>query len=246
MNPFDAYEAALQAPRDSFAAGGGFARVMQPTVDPELLELFLIHFSALGVGMTEPVDRWIRGAGERCTAIGLAELGRVLGLHAGHEAGHHELMIEDTKKLVARWNARHAAAPLSADALIRQPEPASVARYRRLHEETIASDHPYGQLAIEYEIERLSVTHGAALIRHCVERLGREVVAGLSFLEEHVAVDAGHTNFNAAQLEKLLGEHPDFLPPLVDTGTAALAAYRGFLDECCAQADAVRQRPASS
>lgn len=241
MHSFEMYETALRGPRQLFATSGALTRVMQPNVDAGSLELFLIHFSALGVGMTKPVDDWIRRAGARCEAIGLSELGRVLTIHAGHEAGHHELMIEDTRKLVARWNARHRFA-LSADELIGQTMPPSVRLYQALHEETIAGDHPYGQLAIEYEIEQLSVTHGAALIRHCIAALGRDIVAGLSFLEEHVAVDAGHTNFNASQLELLLAGHPEFLQPLVAAGTGALSAYAGFLDECFVQAESIRQR----
>ena len=44
----------------------GLAVILSPTVDPTLLELFLVHFCAAGVHMTEPVEGWIRRAGERC------------------------------------------------------------------------------------------------------------------------------------------------------------------------------------
>jgi hypothetical protein len=242
MSRFAQYEGAITPAREAFAHGRSLAAVASDGVEVEVLELFLIHFSAFGVAMTEPVESWITRAGVRAEAIGLVELGRALQMHAKHEAGHHLMMIEDTKKLVARWNQRRGDS-LDAEALLAQPIGPGPRRYRELHERVIAGDAPYAQLAIEYEIERLSVAHGAQLIGNCMKVLGREVLAGLSFLEEHVAVDAGHTRFNAAELERLLEAHPDFLPALSSAGAEALSAYEGFLDDCLAAALRLRPRP---
>lgn len=231
------YEPRVEPARSRFASGAALAQMLAPNVAPERLELFFIHFCALGVQMTEPVDGWIRRAGERCETLGLPELGRSLKAHAKHEAGHHLMMIADTKKLVASWNARRAS-PLDADALLALAATNGVARYAQLHEEVIAGEAPYGQLAIELEIERLSVTSGPAVLGQCARVLGREALAGLSFLEEHVAVDAGHTKFNELQMERLLAEHPEFAEKLADAGSRALDAYATFLADCVAQADA--------
>jgi hypothetical protein len=228
---FDQYETALSSARADLGGGRALASLMAPDVAPAVLEAFLIQFSAIGVQMTEPVEGWIRRAGERCSALGLPALGRALVMHAAHEAGHHELMIRDTRTLVGRWNARRPAR-LDADELLAKEAPAGVRRYVELHEQVIASDRPYRQIAIEYEIERLSVQHGAPLLGHCAQKLGREILEGLSFLEEHVAVDAGHTKFNAQELSRLLGDDPSSLAPLVETGRGALAAYGRFLDDC--------------
>jgi hypothetical protein len=244
MTQFDAYERALIPARERFAASPPLRAMLAPEVAPPLLELFLMHFTALGVGMTEPVDGWIRRAGERCRAIGLDELGRSLVVHAKHEAGHHLMMIADTRKLVDRWNARHAQ-QLSADDLLALPHPPGVVRYRQLHEGVIAGDTPYCQLAIEYEIEMLSIVHGRALIASCVARLGRDIVAGLSFLEEHVEVDAGHTKFNAAELSRLVEAHPSFVPHLAAAGADALDAYAMFLGDCASHAAGVTKRRVS-
>lgn len=225
------YEAALAGPRARFAAGPSLAAMVSEDVVPAKLELFLIHFSAYGVGMTEPVEGWIRRAGERCAAIGLSELGRALRMHADHEADHHLMMIEDTRKLVARWNEQHQPAIIADQLLARSPTP-GVQRYRDLHERIVAGTAPYGQIAIEYEIERTSVAHGGALIGNCVRRLGKSILQCLSFVEEHVAIDAGHTKFNAAELARLLAAHPEFLPAVIEAGSAALAAYADFLDDC--------------
>jgi hypothetical protein len=227
--------------RARFATGATLQVIVAADVDPALLELFLIQFSAFGVGMTEPVEGWIRRAGERCRTIGLDGLGRALEMHAGHEADHHLMMISDTRRLVDRWNARHPL-QLSADELLARPAPPGVQRYRALHEQVIGGSTPFGQIAIEYEIEQLSVGHGAALMANVARRLGREALEGLSFIEEHVAIDAGHTKFNAAELDRLVTAHPDFVGALVRAGTGALESYAGFLDDCLSAARAIKQR----
>jgi hypothetical protein len=232
------YEPLVADARERFASSQALAEMLAPGVRPERLELFFIHFCAFGVQMTEPVDGWIRRAGARCTALGLTDLGRSLTAHAKHEAGHHLMMIADTRKLVASWNARRAF-QLDANELLALSATNGVARYAALHEEVIAGDAPYGQLAIEYEIERLSVTSGPAVLGQCASVLGRESLAGLSFLEEHVAVDVGHTKFNELQLERLLADRPALAAGLGDAGTRALDAYATFLADCVAQADGV-------
>ncbi len=238
MSSFTDYERELQPARQRFASESLLTKVMTPDVEPALLEAFFIQFCALGVGMTEPVEGWIRRAGERCEAMGATELGRALVKHAKHEAGHHEMMIADTRKLVERWNARRTPR-LDADQLLARIPPPGVRRYQDLHEEVIAGDAPYGQVAIEYEIEALSERHGAPLLAHCAAILGKETLEGLSFLEEHVAIDVGHTKFNARQLDGFLKQRPDALPALVAAGSAALDAYAAFLGDCLAEARSV-------
>jgi hypothetical protein len=225
------YESALLAERARFAASATLRDLLSPAVAPDRLHLFLTHFCALGVSMTEPVERWIRRAGQRCQDLGLVRLGRFLVEHARHEAGHHEMMIEDTRHLCSRWNSS-GRPPLDADRLLALAMPDGVRRYRDLHEEVIASDRPFRQLAIEYEIERLSVAFGPRLIDHCARLLGPGIVDGLSFVREHARLDQGHTRMNATQMETLLFERPDALPHLIDTGGRALWAYGAFLDDC--------------
>jgi hypothetical protein len=231
MSTFSRYERELTPARQRFASESALGEVMRPDVNPQLLEAFLIHFCAFGVGMTEPVEAWIRRAGERCEALGAVDLGRALVKHAKHEAGHHEMMIADTYRLVERWNA-HRSPRVNADELLAQHPPHGVKLYQQLHEDVISGDTPYGQVAIEYEIEALSERHGKPLLQHCAALLGKDALAGLSFLEEHVAVDVGHTKFNARQLDAFLTERPDALAPLVDAGTGALATYAAFLGDC--------------
>lgn len=226
------YEPRVEQARSSFRSSEGFLAVTSPDADPATLDRFLINFCALGVQMTEPVDRWIRRAGKRCEEVGLAELGAALQRHAEHEARHHEMMIADTHTLVGMWNQRHPKEPLDADALIARLATPGVQDYVQTHEDTIAGSTPYGQLAIEYEIELLSITAGPELLGNVATVCGADRIGALSFLTDHIAVDEGHTVFNRRQLNALLAHHPEFAGPLAEAGSSALRAYAGFLADC--------------
>jgi hypothetical protein len=225
------YDAGVHNARAAFARESGLAHLLSPDVNPVALDAFLVHFCSLGVALTEPVEGWLVRSSERCTAIGMAELGRALLSHSKAESGHHLMMIRDTHALVARWNARRHPALDAAQLLACSPTPGGQ-MYQQLHEDTIVSDAPFAQIAIEYEIEQLPVAYGGRLIQQCVRVLGEDILECLSFVDEHVTLDAGHTKFNLRQLERVLDNHPDFVAPLVDAGSRALRAYSSFLREC--------------
>ena len=230
-SPQEVYELELSKARDAFIKRPALLELLSPDVDPVFLELFLISFNGLGVAMTEPVEGWISRAGERCQQIGFVELGASLCLHATHEAGHHEMMINDTQTLVAHWNAKHPF-KLDAQEMLTQPIPSGVHSYIKLHEDVIASDAPFGQLAIELEIEQLSVDVIPILLQHFAQILGSDVLHRLSFLEDHVALDVSHTHFNKKQMNNFLAQYPDGVMPLIDAGKKALEAYGAFLEDC--------------
>jgi len=224
--------------RRRFETGAG-AVLINPALDPVLFELFLLNYCSRGVRMTEPVESWISRAGKRCKEVGLEKLGDALEKHAVHEANHHLMMIADTEKLVERWNAVQPK-QLDASTLLSVPPSTAVDAYVKLHEDVIKSDHPYGQLAIEFEIERISVTLGPPLMQQCTRLLGAEINEALSFLVEHVEIDQGHTKFNERQLDKLLAYDRTFAATLIKTGSAALDIYGDFLGECLAAATVMK------
>jgi hypothetical protein len=217
--------------RQRFEEHPAVRALFRDPLKPATLEAFLIYFSALGVGMTEPVEGWIRRAGRRCGEIGLSKLARALEAHAHQEAGHHLLMEADANRLVDRWNVIRQPILNAADLLALGPTK-GVTAYCSLHEDVIAGPAPYGQLAIEFEIEMLSLAYGPRLIERCTVLLGPGILEALSFLSDHVALDVSHTHFNRLQLSSLLNENPSFLPNLVSAGSAALDAYAMFLDDC--------------
>jgi hypothetical protein len=225
------YEAKLAIARERFDQHPAVRALFRDPIAPVTLEAFLISFAIVGVRMTEPVEEWIRRAGRRCGELGLEHLARALEAHARQEADHHLLMLADARLLTERWN-KAGKPELNVNALLRLPPTPGVEAYVSVHESVISGPTPYGQLAIEYEIEMLSVTYGPRLLERCTALLGEAILEGLSFLSDHVALDAGHTNFNRFQLGRLLEEQPGFLSGLVTAGSAVLDAYAMFLGDC--------------
>jgi GNAT acetyltransferase-like protein len=224
------YNQLLAPARERFETSPGL-NAIRSTNDPRLLEAFLLYFCAIGAQMTEPVETWIRRAADRCAVLGLSELAQALTRHARAEAGHHLMMIADLRSLAAHWNLRHTS-PVDADELLRLAPSYGASSYCLVHEENIAGNTPYAQIAIEYEIEQLPLRYGGLFVTRCLEVFGPEILPGLSFVTEHIDLDIGHTKFNALELAKLIDRIPESLPALVTAGTAALNAYAQFLTDC--------------
>jgi hypothetical protein len=177
------------------------------------------------------VESWIRRSASRCAALGFSELAEALTRHAQAEAGHHLMLIADLRSLVNHWNARNTPS-VDAEELLRIPPSFGASQYCLVHEENIAGNTPYAQIAIEYEIEQLPLRYGGLFLARCLEIFGPEILSSLSFVTEHIDLDIGHTHFNAQQLSKLIDLFPESLPSLVAAGNAALDAYAQFLADC--------------
>lgn len=227
----DLFEPLVLSARERFSNSEVIQLITSPECDPVLLDRFLIQYCSQGVNMTEPVEGWIRRAGERTEAMGLTELGQALQRHASHESNHHLLMIDDTRRLVELWNEA-GREPLDADELLNAPASRGTVEYVELHESVIAGDTPYAQIGIEYEIEMLSITAGVKLLTNVATICGENRIEALTFLKDHVELDVGHTEFNRRQLEAILTDHPECVGPIGEAGAAALHAYRQFLTDC--------------
>ena len=211
-------------------------RLLDPDIEPMLLERFLIEWMSRAAYMTEPVDGWIRRTGARCIELGMEKLGEQLITHARSETGHHLMTIDDARALVDHWNARHAPR-LDLEQLLAQPPIESMRDYRTLHDATIEGPFPVGQIAIEREVGFLAVHLGPRLM-HQVERvLGKEVADKLTSLSEHVAVDVGHTLLNERMLEEAITRSPGHAGAYAETGARALTTYIRFLGDCLAIAE---------
>jgi hypothetical protein len=227
----DEYDQALAAYRQRSRERSSLRVLFDPGVEPRLMHRFLIEFCARGVHMTAPVAGWIERAGARCSELGLSKLGDALRAHARHEEGHEQLFVADTRRLVARYNSEYHA-ELDPQWLLDRPATPAIARYVELHESTIVGPAPYAQVAIELEIEGLSLDVGAPLLGQIESVLGRPLLECLSFIVEHTVLDAGHTALNQRLLSGLLSERPAAFDTLVETGRRALETYLAFLDEC--------------
>ena len=206
-------------------------RLLSPSIEPRVLERFLIEWMARAVYMTEPVDGWIRGAGQRCIEQGMAKMGQALITHAKSETGHHLMTLEDAHSLVRHWNTRYSPT-LSVQELCAQPPLESMRAYRQLHDDTLQGAFPVGQIAIEREVGYLAVYFGPRLMQQVERLLGPEVAAMLTFLTEHVAVDVGHTLLNEKMLEEAITRTPDNARIYAETGARAMALYIRFLGDC--------------
>lgn len=237
------YEPLIAPARTRIMSDERMGHILADTASKQEVLAFLIQFSALGVQMTEPVEDWIRRAGERCKELGYAELGRALVMHARHEAGHHGMMIDDLLKLVRRWNELYQPT-LDAEVLLGQPPTEAMKRYVAIHEDTVTSDVPFGQTGIEYEIERMSTLLGPALMTACKRVLGDDVLAEMSFIQEHALLDVGHTAMNETELDKLLTAHPEHAERIARIGGEALNIYLDFLGDCVDSGRRLIQGPA--
>jgi hypothetical protein len=205
--------------------------LFDPAIDPARLHWFLMQFSAWGIQMTEPVEGWIRRAGQRCQELGHGDLGRALISHAKNEAGHEGLFMSDLRYLVDTWNARYQP-QVTVEQFLERPGVPSMIRYIDVHERGIDGSEPYVQIAIEYEVERMTPILGPQLVEQCVRVLGPDIVKGLSFVEEHVSVDVGHTTFNERQIARFMDANPHTAPALARAGAIALEAYVDVLGDC--------------
>jgi hypothetical protein len=199
--------------------------------NPQKLLSFWINFSSDGKGMTEPVEGWIRRAGHKCVELGYTELGKNLEKHAIHEANHHLMMIKDTKNLVELWN-KHYSPKIQSEILLERPDSVAVKHYQDLHENYIAGNLAYCQIAIEYEIENLSATYGFEVLEHTFDVVGNDIKPCLSFLLDHAQIDIAHTQFNQKTLSQFLVTHPDTTDNLIEAGIKALKSYGNFLEDC--------------
>ncbi|MBS0359289.1 MAG: hypothetical protein JSS53_08480 [Proteobacteria bacterium] len=229
LSSLEKYESALESERNDFND-----KILVPFLsltDEKQLLHFWICYCSDGVGMTQPVEMWIKKAGERCIDLGYTVLGNQLIKHAIHEANHDKMMVEDTKNLVDIWNKKYES-KVTAEDFLSAPLKSSVISYQALHENTIKSDAPYGQIAIEYEIERLSATIGLQVLQHSGKVLGEEILSSLSFLTDHSRIDVAHTEYNKKALSQFLISSPETLDNLIISGKNALKTYGAFVREC--------------
>ena len=225
------YQPHVAAIRERILGDEKIARLLAEPVSEAQMLGFLLHFSALGVQMVEPVESWIRRAGAACIDRGFDELGAGLLEAAEGEAGHDAMMHADLRVLVSRWRESYLP-PVDAASLLATPRTEAIRRYAEVHEETIAGEHPYAQIGIEFEIESMSLVLGPPLIAACKRAVDADIISAMSFVREHVELDLEHTSEDIAKLEAFLVANPGTGPTIAATGARALAAYLDFFTDC--------------
>jgi hypothetical protein len=120
---------------------------------------------------------------------------------------------------------------LSALEIVTRPLLPGTQSYIALHESLTQGSSPFIEIAIELEIETLSLRFGGDFIKHSTAILGQELFEGLNCIRHHVARDESHTRFNERQLQKLLYK-PGYLPDLIMGGRRALECYLASVSYC--------------
>jgi len=226
---YDQYETGLVSARSKFSDR---VQAFSNEKDPRRLLMFWLNFSSFGVANTEFVEDWIRRAGQRTCELGYEALGDKLIKHAVHEKNHHLMMVKDTHGLVSLWNQDYAPPYLSAEKLLARKPLASSLAYQKLHEDCIQSEFPFAQIAIEYEIERLAVSHGHIWTKNVLSALGEGIASNLTFIFDHVEIDQAHTVYNRSALNEFVGQYPETVEKLIETGSLALNIFGTFLNDC--------------
>lgn len=228
-NEFFQYNQLVHKERSRFIGRPGL-RFFVSEQDQKKIHAFMILWTGYSIRMTEQVESWIQRAGQSTQKLGLNEIGQHLSRHAEHEANHDQMLVQDLEALVQLWNKKYLGS-MSSHEVRSLPLPEATQDYIRLHEEVISGKSPYCQVAIEFEIERLSVGFGPQMIENVLYGLGPEFKAGISFLEHHVVLDQGHTQFNAKLMEQTI-KAGGSVNALATIGINALKIYGDFLDQC--------------
>lgn len=236
------YQKRCEIARQNFASKPVVREIFVAGIEPQLLKLFMIHWSALSAGLTEPIPVYLKRAGERCAELGLPEMAEFFHEHEEEEDGHENWAIADVRKLVEIWNRETPNFPLDVEELLANKFSPAVKRYHQLHESVIEGDAPWDELAIDVEIELISTTYGPILLKNCVACMGQNAFPSISFLHEHVSADVGHTETNFQVIHELISRHLEYTHSLVGTAIAALDSYADFLEEAMIQAKKVHDR----
>lgn len=157
-------------------------RFFESALDQQQLHLFLMIWSYQSIQMTKNVEDWIKRAGQSCQQKGYSAIGQHLINHAKAEADHDQMLVEDSKTLIELWNQKYPIV-ISEHYLAQLSEKFQSGKaYYQLHEDVISSTTPFCQVAIEYEIERLSVVFAPRWIDNVRYGLGLDFIQALTFL----------------------------------------------------------------
>ncbi|MFK0733946.1 MAG: hypothetical protein ACFKPT_30775 [Gloeotrichia echinulata GP01] len=236
------YQKKAELARQEFASREVVKELFTKEIEPKLLQLFMIHWSALSAGLTEPIPAYLQRAGERCQNMGLESMANFFYGHEEEEDGHENWAMDDVKELVVIWNQEQPNCQLDAQELLAKKISPAVKLYHQLHERVIEGDSPWAELAIDVEIELLSTTYGPILVKKWVDCMGQASLSNVSFLHKHVLADVGHTDTNFDVVDKFISEHPEYVDTLVQTATDALNIYAEFLKDAMTYAKEVYAR----
>jgi hypothetical protein len=201
----------------------------------ENLGFFLIYYTALGADMADPMDKILHKASKRCRKLEYSMLADAFDQQAGEAIQHCRAMKDDTKIWLDWWNKKHQL-NLSAKDYLRHPSMPSIQASRDLHEDIVAYQSPYAELAIAYELQRTEMIHSFTLIKLAILKFGTGALRRLGFIRRAIQLKH-HKPINKKLLMDFLQENPETRAAMIEKARASLLIYGDFLEECFSLAE---------
>ena len=193
------------------------------------LAFFLVNQCALGTTMMTDNESCTQQAGLRCQQLGYPNIGETLINQAKHQAKHLQLITKDFHALI-NWLNQKYKLNINADKYLKKLTiTPSVKKYCALNEVNAHNETPYCQMAINYEVERLSTVHGFTLVNLCILKLGPSALKQLSLIRHLTKHNPKQSQSSKHQMQQLLDKCPQALTKLVATANATLQAYAEFI-----------------
>ncbi len=229
MEALHQYEAALEQERRLMAEEQGLVRLLSPDCEGRLFARWFLRFSAHGLYLTRYEGRWLprRRWGYGRPGTGPFEKTPDTG---GPDRDSESMLLESVRATAGWWRDRHGES-LDVEVLLGMSPLAGAEFYVRLCENVIHGPSPFCGAAISYEVGRLLVTIGPALLANCRRVFGRDSGC-FDFLAAQIAWHADHLKTWRRDLESSLSDHPALLWRQVDVGKTALVCFAVYLGEC--------------
>jgi hypothetical protein len=200
-------------------------QLVNGSLEPIELLGFLLHYCALGVHMTQSVERSLRvGVGRGRPGEPHASMAMVAA--AERQAEYGRLWLDDAFEVGQRWRDV-TGVRVNVDLLLHQPPPRSVMRWSQLHAAIARGPISAGLLAVDYEVARMHASLGPMLLDACARSFTRDLRPSFA-----VAVNAHTIAGPRAAVEVLLTAEPTLAGALAEAGAAGIRVYLDVLGDC--------------
>ena len=222
------YQNLLVEPRVEFA---NLVNRLMSRSQLNTLEFFLLHHCVLGRLMTEQIGDWLNAAVNKSDALGYGELSRSLAEYRDIGFKRHELLGKDLPLLLQWINRRHQI-ELVSSYFHKKSVSEGVKKFLKLHEQVLKGKQPYRELAIQYEMERITMVHGYTLIQWCKLRFGKSVLRNLSAFRYQIKNNQQRTIILEQIQKQFIKKHPEVVDDMIEASVATLECYARYLVDC--------------
>ncbi|KAA9377735.1 hypothetical protein F5972_19235 [Microbispora cellulosiformans] len=225
----DRYEAALEPERRLVTGDRVLARLLAPDCESDLFARWFLRAGAHGVYLSRH-EGWRlldESPGDRPAETGRPEEAPDTDAPGADTVA---MLLESVHAAADWWQGRYGERP-DVEALLATPPPAAAEFYVRLRENVVRGPAPYCGAAVDYEVARVLVTAGPALLENCRRVFGRDSGC-CGFLAALIGRQGDQLGLRRRRLGFGLTGHPGALGRMTAVGKTALACSAEFLTEC--------------